>query len=360
MHFCTLTGLIYRSFLLGVSMRYALGVDGGASKTHAIVIEETGRVRGFGEGGASNYQTSGLENAKREISKAVKTAFGEAGTKPGDIELGYFCLAGADLAEDYDLLQKTVEQLSFTRRAIVKNDTMAALRSGLTRSWGVVVVCGTGFNAAGRSKEGIELVLPGLGTISGDWGGGGALSHEVIRVVMRAWDGRGQSTLLSDMVFKRLGVPNAEILISKLRNEEIDHRSLLDLVPLLFEAGQAGDVAAREIIVRMGTEIGITANALLRRLSFENEEVEVVFAGGVFKNKGGLMVDTGKRIITEEFPKAKIKRPTYEPVVGASLSALEDMGIIPDASTYSLLAETIPSKLSFSKKDQPYKVEIDF
>ena len=57
-------------------MRFALGVDGGASKTHALVVEETGKVLGFGVGGTGNHQVSGLESALHEINWAVKEALG--------------------------------------------------------------------------------------------------------------------------------------------------------------------------------------------------------------------------------------------------------------------------------------------
>lgn len=32
-------------------MRMVLGVDGGSSKTHSLLLDESGRVQGFGRGG---------------------------------------------------------------------------------------------------------------------------------------------------------------------------------------------------------------------------------------------------------------------------------------------------------------------
>src|SRR5438477_365687 len=42
------------------SVRYFLGVDGGNSKTLAVVADETGRVLGVGRAGGSNHQGIGL------------------------------------------------------------------------------------------------------------------------------------------------------------------------------------------------------------------------------------------------------------------------------------------------------------
>jgi len=92
------------------------------------------------------------------------------------------------------MLRQALEGLNLAVEVVVKNDTMAVMRSGLTRSWGVGVICGAGFNAAGRSIDGREQILPALGAISGDWGGGFSLSEAIIRLIMRAWDGRGNPT----------------------------------------------------------------------------------------------------------------------------------------------------------------------
>jgi N-acetylglucosamine kinase-like BadF-type ATPase len=332
-------------------MRYALGVDGGNSKTHAIVIEETGNFLGFGVGGSGNHQQAGLGPALYEIDRAVKEALHQASIQSSQLEFGCFCLAGADLKEDYLMLQNSVGDLSLARSISIKNDTMAALRSGLTHPWGVVVICGAGFNAAGVSPGGREIILPGLGPISGDWGGGYELSQEMIRMIMRAWDGRGRKTLLTKLILAAVNLNSIEELLSKLYHQEIDYQNQLDLVPLLFEASEAGDEVARDLIVRMGTEVGITAKALIRRLSLERDEVEVVLAGSVFKGKGSLLFETVKHVVGGDVPKARIKRPKYEPVVGAALLALEAMNVTADETIIGKLDRTLPEELKLATEE---------
>ena len=185
-------------------MDCVLGVDGGASKTLCLAASQDGRILGLGRSGPSNHQVCGLEAATAEIARSVREALAHGGVSAQEVRLGMFCLAGADLPEDYVMLERAVESLEVCRQVVVKNDTMAALRSGLSRPWGVVVICGTGTNAAGRAPDGREIILPGLGRISGDWGGGAEISTEIIRRVMRAWDGRGEPTALVQMVLDAL------------------------------------------------------------------------------------------------------------------------------------------------------------
>lgn len=331
-------------------MPSVLGVDGGSSKTHALVIAETGQVLGFGQAAGSNHQTHGLENAMGEISTAVHAALVHAALKPIEIELGVYCLSGADLPQDYTLLGNAVKDLSISRQVLIKNDTMAALRAGLTRPWGVVVVCGSGFNAAGRSPSGEEFVLPGLGPISGDWGGGGDLSLEMIRQIARAWDGRGRPTVLAEWVLQALQVESVEEMIDRLYREEIDQQRLLDLVPLVFQAAEAKDEVARELIERMGTEVGITALAVVRRLKMMETDVEVVLAGGVYKGQGSLLIDTIRGVVHAEVPDAELVRPRYEPVVGAALLALDELSVQPTQEHIAALEASLPEGLMVERE----------
>ncbi len=326
-------------------MEFVIGVDGGASKTLCLAARRDGQVMGLGRAGPSNHQACGLGRAMIEVAQAVKEATEPAAIPAGDIALGMFCLAGADLPDDYAMLQQALEQASLCRRVVVKNDTMAALRSGLSRPWGVVVICGTGTNAAGRAPDGREIIMPGLGFISGDWGGGAQICQEVIRRVMRAHDGRGKPTVLLQMVLDHLQAPTPEELIDMLYKGRIEYTELLGLVPLLFEAASAGDEVACELVEEVGREVGVTAGALIRRLSLQRQDVEVVLAGSVFKGRGPLLVDTVRQVVHRVAPEARIVLPRYEPVVGALFLALEAAGTQIDERVLRNIEASIPAEL---------------
>lgn len=326
-------------------MNYVLGVDGGASKTFCLVAREDGHILGFGRGGPSNHQVSGLEAAMAQIRYSVGEALAQAKLSAQEVLLGIFCLAGADLPEDYAMLSQAVEDLGVCQKVVVKNDTMAALRSGLSRPWGVVVICGTGTNAAGRAPDGREVILPGLGHISGDWGGGAEISQEIIRRVMRAWDGRGKPTVLLPMVLDSLGVSSPESLLQLLYHNQVEQHKLLGLVPLLFEAAYAGDEVACQLVRQVGTEVGSTARTLIRRLSLQDKDVEVVLGGSIFKAKGPLLIDTIKQVIHEVAPQASIVLPKFEPAVGALLLALEAIAVEVQGVVGEKIRTTLPQEL---------------
>ena len=212
-----------------------------------------------------------------------------------------------------------------------------------------MIICGSGFNAAGRAPDGREIVLPGLGPISGDWGGGATLGIEMIRAIMRSWDGRGKATLLTRRVLDHFGLPDEGALLSALYHEHIPERRLLAIVPLLFDAALAGDLVASDLIQRLGEEAGLTAATLLRRLGLEQTEAEVVLGGGVFKGSGPLLTETIQNWIHQTAPRAQIVHVRYEPVVGAALLGLEALcGDVSNASV-ALLEASLPEHLRHAR-----------
>ncbi|MEH7178124.1 BadF/BadG/BcrA/BcrD ATPase family protein [Neobacillus vireti] len=56
-----------------------LAVDGGGTKTRAVLVEGDGTILGEGNAGASNYQVIGAEGSEEALIKAILAAFMNAG-----------------------------------------------------------------------------------------------------------------------------------------------------------------------------------------------------------------------------------------------------------------------------------------
>jgi N-acetylglucosamine kinase-like BadF-type ATPase len=317
-------------------MRYFLGVDGGNSKTLAVVGDETGRVLGMGRSGGSNHQGIGLPMAMDRIREPSETAFAMAGLAPSQISAAFYALAGADLPEDFELLQPAMVRLDLAADAAVDNDSIASLRSGSDEPNAVVVGWGAGVNGAGRNAFGKAVRLPALGWYSGDWGGGGDLGQEAIFLVARAHDLRGEPTALTGPILKALGVQDVDEMVSRIYHSDERRVDVGGLAPIVFSVANAGDRVARQLVERSGVEIAVTARALLRRLDLIATPADVVLAGSVFKAECSLLMDTVRTQLAEMAPKARIVRPNVEPVIGALFCAM-DMAHVPvDGGTRQL------------------------
>ncbi len=78
-----------------------LGVDGGATKTDAVVMAVDGRILGSGRGGSSNWESVGLADAVNAIVVAVDGALAQAGHTRREVAAAVFALAGVDWPADH-------------------------------------------------------------------------------------------------------------------------------------------------------------------------------------------------------------------------------------------------------------------
>jgi N-acetylglucosamine kinase-like BadF-type ATPase len=51
--------------------RFLLGIDGGGTKTQAVIVDEHGRFHGTGLGGPSNYDDVGVVATQASMAQAV-------------------------------------------------------------------------------------------------------------------------------------------------------------------------------------------------------------------------------------------------------------------------------------------------
>src|SRR6266700_1266925 len=179
-------------------MTYFLGVDGGASKTAALVIDDSGKSLGSGVAGPSNHLRVGIENAARNIERAVNKALVAADVASREIHWAYCGIAGADHPAHR---QEVVDSLSifFPRgNFTVDNDARIALTGAIGFGGGVVGIAGTGSVAFGRNDAGEELRAGGWGPTLGDEGSAYGIARAGLSAVLRAYDGRGPATMIRE------------------------------------------------------------------------------------------------------------------------------------------------------------------
>ena len=183
-----------------------LAVDGGGSKTDVVVLAPDGTVLAHTRGGGSCPQVIGVAPALAVIDDLVREALALV-DRPRVLRVGVY-LSGLDLPVEIETFSAALHALPWFVQAagvVVENDTFALLRAGTAEHQAVAVVCGTGINCVGRRADGATARFPALGRISGDWGGGFELGEQAVWHAARALDGRGQPTILAQLVPAALG-----------------------------------------------------------------------------------------------------------------------------------------------------------
>jgi N-acetylglucosamine kinase-like BadF-type ATPase len=319
-----------------------LAIDGGNSKTDVALVASDGTLLASARGPGINAHDVGVDQTVLILDAVVKQAAAQLDRRyrPGSGWVALHtvaCLANADLPEEEAEHAAAVQAQGWSPTATVVNDTFAILRSGLADRtephWGVAVVCGAGINAVGVAPDGRVTRYLALGPISGDWGGGYGLGLEVLWNAIRAEDGRGPDTALTEYLTSHFGVERVEEITIGIHKGKIDHDELIGVAPLLLQAADAGDPVARALVNRLADEISVMAINAMRRLGLTGEATPVILGGGVITARNPLLMDSITRQLAEAAPRAQVRVIDVPPVVGAALLGLDQVHAPPAAES---------------------------
>ena len=97
-------------------MTLVLGIDGGGTKTHAVIADADGAVRGFATSGPANWEVVGLRGAGESLREATRRALQAAGAESGDLLRAFAALARTTGSPATSLAASTLEALSSAGR----------------------------------------------------------------------------------------------------------------------------------------------------------------------------------------------------------------------------------------------------
>ncbi len=324
-----------------------VGVDGGNTKTIALVANADGLIIGAGRSGCSDiYGATSPQAALDELELAVDRALLASGLGRADVDVACFCLAGADWTEDYAFLQGAVADFGFGRTRTVYNDSLGALRAGTPDGIGVVITCGTGIATAARNRDGLFWQ-------SGFWQEslcGIELGNQVLRAVYRAALGIDPPTSMTEPVLRHFQQPDAEALLRHFTlrgNVPPGNIEVSQLAPIVLDEAEAGDSAALGIIQQHGLRLAEYALVAARKVKLDGTNFPLVLNGGIFRHPGRRLVDAIIAHLALAYPEVRPVHSRHEPAVGALLLALESAGVVIANEVMLRVEQSLPPRSLF-------------
>lgn len=339
-------------------MAYVLAVDGGNTKTIALVATLDGSIVGAGRGGNSDIYTSfdantqgmtSADYALANIEYAIKQALQAAQARPEELVAGVFNLAGADWPEDFALLQAAMRSRGFGRTIQVQNDALGVLHSSSPDNVGVSVVCGTGGATGARGPDG-RVWHTSFWQLTG---GGIDLSRKALDAVFLAELGLEEPTTLKEHVLRLFGRESVEEVLHLLTSREMQALGTPrtdGLTPLLLDAADAGDKVARRVVREHGRQLGGYATVAARRVGIEDMPFTLVLSGGVMRHSSPLLADAIAERVRETSPDVQPVRSLYEPIIGVLLTALDIAGATINEAIREKLLDTHPDPTLFETR----------
>ena len=319
--------------------RYFLGVDIGGTKSQALIANSAGRALGMGLAGPGNHEDVGYEGLAETLHVVTKEALAAAGIKKSQLAGAGFGIAGFDWPGQRELTLAAMRPLELQNVPFeIVNDTIIGLLAGASEGWGLAVVAGTRCNCWGWDRQRRSGCTTGLGLRAGEAAGGYELVDKAIEAVALAWTRRGPPTQISERFVSLVEARDVADLLEGLTLER--YRLDASAAPLVFEAAEAGDPVALELILWAGRELGSLAIGVIRQLGFEKLNFEVVLIGS-FYNGSPLIIETMRQTIHTVAPNARLVRLTAPPVVGGVLLGIEQTGLSPLPLRDTLIQSTM-------------------
>ena len=298
---------------------HVLGIDAGGTKTICYLADQAGQVVGEGRAGGANLKAEGELAVEKNLHTAMDQALGDRSAAVAAICLG---MAGADRDDEKTLVQDILRRIGARTRVLVVNDALVALVAGVGDASGVVIICGTGSIAYGRSADRAARA-GGWGHVLGDEGSGYWIGRRALRAVARAADGRGPATSLTTRVLNHFAVAKPSDLIAEVYDRQLRHHAIAQTARLVQQARDEGDEVATQILEQGAHELVRAARSVVERLKMQEEAVQFVLAGGVFSGVPWLGEEL-KRRLPAIAPRGQVKRLEVEPAMGAVRLALAE------------------------------------
>jgi N-acetylglucosamine kinase-like BadF-type ATPase len=293
-----------------------LGIDAGGTKTVCQVADGDGTVLAEFRGPGANLVSLGESGVEAALRTSIAPA---VAAYPGPIDAVCLGMAGVDQPREADTVRQVLLRIADFTQTLVVSDSLIALEAGAPDSPGVVVASGTGSIAYGRDRAGRAARAGGWGYVLADEGSGFWLGKEALRAVMRASDGRGPSTALTERVLQHYGVSRPQDVGREVYRGGIKPAAIAILAGEVEAAAAGGDGVAARILADAAAELRLLAMSVVEQLALP--EGPIVLSGGTFRAAPRLattlIADLERRL-----PRASARVLEIEPAYGAVRLAL--------------------------------------
>lgn len=289
-------------------MRYCIAIDGGGSKTDAVLFDETGHIlrRHVGKGG--NATDIGTEDARTRMDSCLAQIFPYA---PGPVSALYGGVAG--VLPNGDIYSESAARRYPVGRICFEDDGCNLISGTLGHSDGCGMVCGTGSSLFVRVSGQPLRHIGGKGYLIDTGGSGFALGQEALCMALRAVDGRCRPTILTELLAQKIGQPVSDAVVPLVHQGGRPY--IASLAGVVFAGRKAGDWACEEIFERGAA---LMADLTCAAAASFPDRFTVVAGGGIAAH----FPEYVQAIREKASPRADLILQTAPPVYGAAVEAM--------------------------------------
>lgn len=315
---------------------YLLAVDGGGTKTVAVLSNLKGEIIEYSSSGPVNI----LENGEKLFRKNISESVGKL-IKNKKLELCFSCFglpAVGEFENSEIVLSNIIENTIGIKPSLVVNDVVIGWAGGSLGKDSIHLVAGTGTIAYAKNRD-KELRVSGWGSLIGDEGSAYYIGLEGLREVTKQLDGRSNKTLLKDLIMDGIKAFKPYQLIEWVYNldEKIRRTKIAKLAVLVYKAAKQNDSRAINILKKASYELFKCIEAAVNNIEFD--EITISYSGSVLE-KNEIVRNRFETLVKGKFGNVNIHRSILPPVLGGIVLGMKKLGMEVDSETVKKLKST--------------------
>lgn len=258
-------------------MKYYLGIDGGGTRTTAVVSDENGKVLVKSVGKSINFYSVGMEKARENLTNVINDIYKNIGEI--EFEGAFIGCSALDNKADEETINNLCNGIIKSKKLGMNSDVYVALASSGEDECRVVAICGTGSIVAGIDENGNVKTKGGWGHIFGDEGSAYSIAVNSLKACAMLYD-EGQITPLVKAAQDYFDVDDLRKTIDKIYSPETTKDILAGFSQKVGEIAN-GDFVAKTVVLNEAHYFSKTVLALLNEM--KNCTLLSLY-GGVFQN----------------------------------------------------------------------------
>lgn len=313
---------------------YFLGLDGGGTKTLAVVLDSEGHTLSSVKGPKCPVIGEPTTEQSEVLTALVRDVLSRSGLGISSVRHCGIGLNGIDFEDEYPLqLETLAEALSLpTERITAVNDGIGALWGASGAQALVLIQHGTGYTSAYRQNYGEEKLFDHLNV-----GRMFDIRRGLMALIARMIDGREEPSPLLDTMLKYFGVESDRYAEAAFRGW-IPADKRMNTGPLIFKAWEEGDPGATQLVETAAKEYIIAIRAMLARI--DHPSPAVVLGGGLLNHASQRFIDKVAQGIQGHHPEAAVGRPELQPGHGTAIMAAFHAGDGGDSEAFFSLVKS--------------------
>ena len=262
--------------------RLVLVIDGGGTKTLGCLFENAGVPRQLAESslGPSNPLVVGEAKSRATIADTIQAVMQDAdraGDRLDTLAIGLAGLSSSGQHEDW---------LRWAQEQVSANVTLVCADIGLLlhpqhEMPTIAIVSGTGSIAVG-CHDGRQARCGGRGYLLGDEGSGYWIGREGLTAALRAADGRGNSTQLTDALAAHFATHDIQEWTRAVHQDRHPRRKIADLAPLVVSVADS-DAVARAVLEAAAEHLAEMVHSVAHQLNV-GTTFQLLMAGSILTN----------------------------------------------------------------------------